>query len=111
MINIEKEGDDYLLVSLHLKEANLGNADEFKALLIGMFDQHRKTIMLSLAEVEYIDSSFLGALVAALKHVISFKSDIILVSLRKDIADLFSLIRLDKVFKTRSSFADALDKM
>ena len=59
-------------------------------------------------EVEYIDSSFLGALVSSLKHVISFKSDIILVGMRKDIVNLFALIRLDKVFKIYDNFNDAL---
>ena len=107
MINIYEEDDNSLMANLDIEEGNLGNADEFKAELVKLFDKHHKRIVLNMERVEYIDSSFLGALVSALKHLISFGSDIVLVGLRKDIADLFALIRLDKVFKIYSNFNEA----
>ena len=106
MIKILKENAESLSVHLSVKEANLANADRFKGELIALLDKHHKKVIIDLKEVEYIDSSFLGALVSALKHAISAQSDIILVGLRKDIADLFALIRLDKVFKIYASFND-----
>jgi len=106
MIKILKENADSLSLRLTVKEANLANADSFKSELIALLDKHHKKIIIDLNEVEYIDSSFLGALVSALKHAISAQSDIILVGLRKDIADLFALIRLDKVFKIYNGFDD-----
>ncbi len=109
MINIYKEDDANLLLNLQIKDANMGHADDFKALLIKTFDAHnQKRLIINMEEVEYIDSSFLGALVAALKHVIGLKSDILLVGMRKDVLNLFSLIRLDKVFKIYDNFNDAL---
>lgn len=109
MIKIYKEDDANLLLDLQLKDANMGNADDFKTSLINLFDSHqKKRMIINMEDVEYIDSSFLGALVSALKHVISFKSDIILVGMRKDIVNLFALIRLDKVFKIYDNFNDAL---
>jgi anti-sigma B factor antagonist len=109
MITIYKEDDANLLLNLQIKDANMGHADDFKAALIDLFDTHqKKRMIINMEEVEYIDSSFLGALVSALKYVISFKSDIILVGMRKDIVNLFALIRLDKVFKIYDSFNDAL---
>lgn len=106
MIKIFKEDDTSIQVNLNITEANLANADEFKAELMGIFNSAHKNIILGLNQVEYIDSSFLGALVASLKHLISFKCDLILVGLRKDVADLFALIRLDKVFKIYPGFDD-----
>jgi anti-sigma B factor antagonist len=106
MIQIFKENENSIQVNLNITEANLENADEFKAELISIFNSAHKNIILNLQQVEYIDSSFLGALVASLKHLISFKCDLILVGLRKDVADLFALIRLDKVFKIYPGFAD-----
>lgn len=97
------------MLNLQIKDANMGNADDFKAQLLSLFDKHqKKRIIINMENVQYIDSSFLGALVAVLKYVISFKSDLILVGLRKDIANLFALIRLDKVFKIYDNFNDAL---
>lgn len=110
MISIYKNNSETLLVNLNIKEASLDNADLFKAELTALFDQYQKRIIINMSEVEYIDSSFLGAMVSSLKYVISFKADIVLVGLRKDIANLFALIRLDKVFKIYSSFNEALNQ-
>ncbi|SFS60464.1 anti-sigma B factor antagonist [Mucilaginibacter polytrichastri] len=107
MIDIIKNQSNYLLVDVNLNEANMGNAAIFKSEIISMLDLHHKKIILSLHQVNYIDSTFLGALVAALKHAISLKADIALVGLKKDIHDLLTLIRLDKVFKIYDSFNDA----
>lgn len=109
MINVYREDGANLLLNLQIKDANIGNAEQFKTGLIELFESHqKKRLIINMHDVEYIDSSFLGALVASLKYVISFKSDIILVGMRKDIINLFELIRLDKVFKIHDSFDDAL---
>nr|WP_294790418.1 STAS domain-containing protein [uncultured Mucilaginibacter sp.] len=109
MIKIYKEYEANLLLNLQIKDANMGNADDFKAQLLALFDKHqKKRVIINMENVQYIDSSFLGALVSVLKYVISFKSDLILVGMRKDIANLFALIRLDKVFKIYDNFNDAL---
>ncbi|WCT10566.1 STAS domain-containing protein [Mucilaginibacter jinjuensis] len=107
MIDIITNQDNYLLVDVNIQEANMANADTFKSEVIAMLDQYRKKIVLSLHHVNYIDSTFLGALVAALKHAIALKLDIALVGLNKDIRDLLVLIRLDKVFKIYDTFSDA----
>jgi anti-sigma B factor antagonist len=107
MIDIIKNQSNYLLVDVNLQEANMANAGTFKAEIIKMLDLHHKKIILSLHQVSYIDSTFLGALVAALKHAISLKLDITLVGLKKDIHDLMTLIRLDKVFKIYDNFNEA----
>jgi anti-sigma B factor antagonist len=108
MISIFKENEQNLLLNLDLQDADLNNADEFKAELLKLFEGHQKRVILSMQKVKYIDSSFLGALVAVLRHLISVKQDIILVRLRIDIADLFALVRLDKVFKIYGSFDEAI---
>ena len=107
MIDIIKNQDDYLLVDINIHEANMANADTFKSEMIALLDLYHKKIVLSLHHVNYIDSTFLGALVSALKHAIALKLDIALVGLNKDIRDLLVLIRLDKVFKIYDSFSEA----
>ena len=106
MISVYKKTADILLLNLDLQEANLENAGEFKAELTALFEESHQNMVLNLQKVEYIDSSFLGALVALLKHTIAFKKELMLVGLRKDIADLFAMIRLDKVFKIYQGFDD-----
>lgn len=87
-----------IIVRITVKEASLKLADSFKQSLIELLDANQQLLIIDFAKVTYIDSSFLGALVSALKHAIAKKADIILVNLNKDIAGLFELIRMDKVF-------------
>jgi anti-sigma B factor antagonist len=104
MIKVYKEQNDTLLVTLEIKEASLENGDAFKAEVIKLFDKYHKSIAIDMSAVEYIDSSFLGSIVSAFKHLISFQSEVVLVGLSKDITNLFALTRLDKVFKIYSTF-------
>ncbi|WP_214071954.1 STAS domain-containing protein [Mucilaginibacter sp. dw_454] len=104
MIKVYKELDDILLVKLDIKEASLENGDAFKAEVIKLFEKQQKSIAIDMSSVEYIDSSFLGSIVSVFKHLISFKSELVLVGLSKDITNLFALTRLDKVFKIYNNF-------
>jgi anti-sigma B factor antagonist len=99
MINISKEETGYVLVQVNLTEANLSHSEQFKNELISILNQKQRSIWLDMQQVTYVDSSFLGALVAALKHAISIQRDVVLINLQKDIDDMLKLIRLDKVFK------------
>jgi anti-sigma B factor antagonist len=107
MINISKEEAGYLLVNVNLTEANLSHSEQFKNELIALLNNKQRSIWLNMEQVNYVDSSFLGALVAALKHAISLKRDVVLINLQKDIDDMLKLIRLDKVFKIYSTEQEA----
>lgn len=107
MIDILNQQSEHILADLNLRDANMSNADEFKTELTGILDTYKKKVVLSMHNVNYIDSTFLGALVSALKHAISLKLDILLVGLNKDIKDLLTLIRLDKVFKIYDNYNEA----
>jgi len=108
MIKLIKDEANHLLIEITVSEANLENADAFKSQVIQLLDAHAKSVVIDLNKVEYIDSSFLGALVAILKHAIAMKKEVILINLKKDVHDLLLLIRLDKVFKIYSNYKEAL---
>jgi anti-sigma B factor antagonist len=107
MINIIKEEAGYVLVQVNLTEANLSHSERFKAELIALLNEKQRSIWVNMQQVTYVDSSFLGALVAALKHAIGMKRDVVLINLQKDIDDMLKLIRLDKVFKIYSTEQEA----
>lgn len=107
MIKILKDDPRHLLIEIETPEANLENSDLFKLQVTELLDRHKKNIVIDFNRVEYIDSSFLGALVAILKHAMAQKMDIILTAMRKDVYDLLLLIRLDKVFKIYGDYQQA----
>lgn len=99
MILETKEWGNLLLAYITEQEANLENADALKKQLCTLVDNGNKRIALQFDEVTYVDSSFLGAMVSALKHAISNGGDIFLTGLSKDISNMLQLIRMDRVFK------------
>lgn len=107
MIRIETDAEGYVSLKTTIKEANLNNSDNFRAELVAILDKHRKRAILDMSSIGYMDSSFLGTLVSALKHAIAIKTDIVLVGLQPDIQNLFTLIRLDKVFKIYKTLNEA----
>lgn len=100
-----------LVAVIQTREASLQNADEFKVQMITQLNKGYNIAILSFREVEYVDSSFLGALVSSLKHALSLKGDIILADIKEDIYDLLCLIRMDKVFKIYKTKEEAFRKL
>jgi anti-sigma B factor antagonist len=107
MIRILKDAPGHILIEIEASEANLENSEMFKKQVTELLDRHKKNIVIDFNRVEYIDSSFLGSLVAILKHAMAQKLDVILTAMRKDVYDLLLLIRLDKVFKIYADYHDA----
>ncbi|OOQ61806.1 STAS domain-containing protein [Mucilaginibacter pedocola] len=97
-----------IVATIQVKEANLTVADAFKAELLAVIDGGTKYLVVDFGEVLYVDSSFLGALVASLKHAIANKAEVVVAALNKDILGLFQLIRLDKAFKIYPSASEAV---
>lgn len=100
--------DNYAIAVISENEASLQNADKFRDEMMQLVNNGVKNIVLSFERVRYVDSSFLGSLVASLKHAIANGSDIHLVNLQKDIYDLLHLIRMNKVFKIYDSAEQAI---
>lgn len=94
-----KEMDKLVAAKITEHEANLNNAEQFKEEIFALIDNGHLRIIISFEKVNYVDSSFLGAMVSCLKHALSKGGDIYLADLQKDIYSLLVLIRMDKVFK------------
>ncbi|MGF7073330.1 STAS domain-containing protein [Mucilaginibacter sp. P25] len=97
-----------LIADILLKEANLGNAEQFKSELMSLINKGNKYVIVNFEQVIYVDSSFLGALVSALKLAMNSGGDIAVVGLNNDIRSLFQLVRLDKVFRIYTNTQEAL---
>ena len=100
---------DVVQATILPEEASLANADMFKEEMITLIAGGAKLIILSFENVNYIDSSFLGSLVVALKYAMPRKVDIYLVALKPDVKNLLTLIRMDKVFKIFKDYKHALE--
>ncbi|HRE41215.1 MAG TPA: STAS domain-containing protein [Ignavibacteria bacterium] len=97
-------------IKINLKRATVDVVKEFKAFLFDVIDnQQKKKIILDLSSVEFVDSSFLGAVVSGLKKVTSIKGDIKVVELQPPVRAMFELTRLYKVFEIFDNKQDAIN--
>lgn len=99
MLKIINEHPNYIVAQVNIAGANLNHADAFKSELVSLLNDNERSVWLDMEQVTYVDSSFLGALVAGLKHALGAGNELVLLSLQKDVHDLLKLIRLDRVFK------------
>ncbi|MEJ2880827.1 STAS domain-containing protein [Pedobacter sp. GR22-6] len=100
--------DEIMAIIIEEKEANLSKSEHFKELVLQEVNAGRRKLIISFVNVDYIDSSFLGALVAILKSLLPLNGKLVLFGMNGDILNLFQLTRLDKIFTLKNGLEDAL---
>jgi anti-sigma B factor antagonist len=82
-------------------------ASRFKQDLIEFVTKGNRMIVLDLKEVNFIDSSGLGALIGSLK-VIGDDGELVLCGARDTVANMFKLTRMNKVFRMFPNTEEAM---
>ncbi|SFJ51713.1 STAS domain-containing protein [Celeribacter neptunius] len=100
--------DDVRVVSVGENRIDAACAIQFKDEMRALSDSGPARIVLDLGNVEFLDSSGLGAVVAALKAVRNGQQ-LELAALHPTVQRVFRLTRMDTVFKIHTSVADAVE--
>jgi anti-sigma B factor antagonist len=93
-----KNSDDILIIDVLTKRATVEVSGNFKEELIKQIDDGNHKIIVNLSQSEFIDSSFLGALVAGLKRTTMKDGDLKIVGLQPAVQSMFELTRLYRIF-------------
>jgi anti-sigma B factor antagonist len=99
--------DGMLLVTLIERRLDARSAPVFREKLADFVHAGHHRIALDISQVEFIDSSGLGAIVSLLKRVAG-QGDVVICGARDTVLSMFKLTRLDKVFRIVGGPADAL---
>lgn len=96
---------------LSLKEDRLDahNSAELKDRILKVLEEGSHYLVIDLAEVRFIDSSGLGALLSGFKNAGLRSSSFVLAGLQPRVQSMFELTRLHRVFEIYVSLQDALD--
>ncbi len=100
--------DNVLVEVVNLERATLKEAEQFKQLLIEDIKEGYKNLVVDLNSCEFIDSTFLGALVVSLKKATSLGGDLKLVGFKPAVNSMFELTRLHRVFEAFTTREDAI---
>ena len=99
--------NNVLVVQVLENRLNAKVAVEFKGHLLQTINAGNFNIVLDITDVTFIDSSGLGAIVSGLKEL-GRRGDIYVCGLQDSVQQMFSLTRLDKVFKIFPTQSEAV---
>ncbi|WP_299371491.1 STAS domain-containing protein [uncultured Tateyamaria sp.] len=102
--------DNLQVVSVHDSRIDAAVAIEFKDAMRQSTDGGSETVVLDLSEVQFIDSSGLGAIVAAMKHMGQSRT-LALAGLTPTVDKVFRLTRMDSVFSVFPTLDGALKEL
>ena len=95
---IEKKFDDTNWQINLSGEVDIFNSADLKTQLTGLMEEQVADIHIDCTNLDYIDSTGLGALVGVLKHIKTHGKEVHLLSVKPNILKLFRITNLDKVF-------------
>ena len=96
-INHYKQGN-FTIVKVNESRMDAATAPVFKQIMTQLHTGGADRIVLDLSQVQFMDSSSLGALVNLLK-LVGNRGDLIIAGAHGIVADLFKLTRMDRVFR------------
>jgi anti-sigma B factor antagonist len=106
-MNLSSRAEDgALVVSVHETRIDASVAIQFKDRMREETEQAEERVILDLSKVDFIDSSGLGAIVAAMKQL-GGDHPLELSGLNENVDKVFRLTRMDTVFRIHGSLDEA----
>ncbi len=105
---VEEKIGDVLVEIINMERATMNEALELKEKLNKRMEEGYKKIIVDLSSCDFVDSTFLGTLVGALKKAVKMKGDLKIVGFRPAVKSMFELTRLFRIFETYNDLQDAI---
>lgn len=106
---VEQRKGEVLLIGVNLARATLQEAEAFKSILFNAIENGNRKIVVDFSQCDFVDSTFLGALVVGLKRMTQAGGDIRLVGFKPAVRSMFELTRMHKVFDSYDTVEDAVN--
>lgn len=100
---LQETYEDVLIQVVDLSRATLKEANDFKYRLSKNIEDGYRKIVVDLSGCEFIDSTFLGALVVSLKKVTAAGGDLKLVGFQPAVHSMIQQTKMYRVFETFST--------
>jgi anti-sigma B factor antagonist len=89
-------------------DLDMATVGDVRRTLVGLIDGGQSQVLMDLGGVGYLDSSGLGALVAAMKQARAVGGDVRLCALQDDVRGIFELTRLARAISIHPTRQEAL---
>jgi anti-anti-sigma factor len=102
-----------LIEKLNLKRATTKDAEEYRKHLLNEIDGGAKKIIIDLSSCEFMDSSFLGSIIAIFKKLSESGGELKLIVTQQDIRILLEITSINKfieVYETKKEAISSFNK-
>jgi anti-sigma B factor antagonist len=106
--SVVKKGEVVILIPA-FPELEGSNAAKMKKALSELIEEKNQKIVIDFININFVDSSGLGSLVAGMKNAHNHKSSLVFCNIAKNVISLLELTRLNRVFKIVSNADEALN--
>ena len=104
----KKEERDGVIIFTLAGSLDIGTVSRMKTDIDSIVSGGQRKVLFDLYDLEQIDSSGIGAIIALFKRVRSNKGEVKISRLIGQPKEIFSLLRLDRVFEIHDNFENAL---
>ena len=99
-----------IVVEVQKKRLDAAFAVKFRDDILSLVQQGHNKIIFNLSQVEFMDSSGLGALVSVMK-ALGGNQNMVLCGVKDAVLTVFKLTRMDKIFVITASEPDAISRL
>ena len=107
-MDIDVEQADGVTVVAPRGDLDMATVEEVRRMLASLIDRGQSRLLMDLTGVGYIDSSGMGALVAAMKQARAAGGDVRLCGLQDDVRGIFDMTRLSRAMSIHPTRQEAL---
>jgi len=108
LYDIRRPGSRLLIVTPQGSRATLHDAGSFRDMILEEIGNGCRILIINFEKVDFIDSTFMGALVVGWKKITSLNGSLVLTNLNDKMKDTFNLTQLDKKLTIAETVAQAL---
>ena len=107
-MDIDVTQSDGVTVVAPRGDLDMATVDAVRRTLASLIDRGQSRLLMDLGDVGYMDSSGMGALVAAMKQARAAGGDVRLCALQDDVRSIFDLTRLSRAMSIHPTRQEAL---
>jgi anti-sigma B factor antagonist len=106
----DREEGNVLIVKILNQRLDVQGVTDFKEKMAEYISNGRRLIVLNISDVEFVDSSGLGAMVSVLK-LLGVDGRLVVCATREPVMRMFKLTRMNKVFNMYERERQAIDAL
>lgn len=100
----------YSVLFIQEERIDAHNSGELKEAILHLIEQGEVNIVVQLAQVRFIDSSGLGALLSGYKNAAARSGKLSITNMQPQVLSMFELTRLNRVFDIYADLNEAFDR-